>query len=455
MSVLVSRVLHAGYIFEHENTKIIFDPIFENPFSRNCFAFPKVSFEIEAVKKLKFSAIFISHYHDDHCSLESLDLLDRETPVYLYCHIEELFELIKEMGFTKVYSLEIDSVVNISSISVTPRLALDADVDTIFEIIAGDVKILNVVDAWIDPLTLDALAMKAPWDLVLWPFQTMLEIHVLSPKRIKKYVPEIPNEWIQQLKSLQPKNIVPSSCQFLQEDWSWYNQSMFPISYQYFSQEIQSELPTAKILRLDPGSSVNVSRNEVEIAANLKWIQKTDSETVDYKYQPPLVFPETAEIAKKFAELNSKQIETVLYYCQHQLVEILNSIGISTDPYFDKIRIWHLSLFNHLGAATNFYYKIENRKIEQIEAQDIKRSWTTKLPMRKLYQAISEGEALTSMYIRINDDIFDEQAEIELHSADLLSDPLIHALSYKSEISYQKAQLKKIKFSLNHKSESP
>ena len=85
MTVQVSRILHAGYVFWCEDVEIFVDPIFENPFSRNCYAFPDVRFDLAAIRLLRPAAVFISHYHDDHCSLDSLDLLPRDTPVYLYC----------------------------------------------------------------------------------------------------------------------------------------------------------------------------------------------------------------------------------------------------------------------------------------------------------------------------------------------------------------------------------
>ena len=101
--IKISRILHAGYIFEHElnheSDRIAFDPIFENPFSQNCHAFPPVKFDYAEIRKQKFAAVFISHYHDDHCSFDSLDLLDRNTPIYIYCVFDEMFSMLKELGF--------------------------------------------------------------------------------------------------------------------------------------------------------------------------------------------------------------------------------------------------------------------------------------------------------------------------------------------------------------------
>src|SRR6185312_10914948 len=293
-SLKISRILHAGYIFECDQTQIAFDPIFENPFSHNCHAFPNVQFDHKQIRNLKLAAVFISHFHDDHCSLESLDFLDRKTPIYLYCVYEELFSLIKEMGFTQVHSLQIDRPIYIGAFEIIPRKALDADVDSIFHIKAAGLNILNVVDSWIDPSTLERLAESAPWDMVLWPFQTMREIEVLAPSRATKAPSELPPEWIAQLKILNPKYVVPSSCQFVQESWSWYNHALFPISYRQFQQEVESALPNSRVVRLNPSVSVALDKNSLKEISPLVWVQPVGNQNVDYEYKENLQPPTTA-----------------------------------------------------------------------------------------------------------------------------------------------------------------
>ena len=145
MKLKISRILHAGYVFEFEKTQIAFDPIFENPFSHNCYAFPSVQFDLDQIKQLRFDAIFISHFHDDHCSMESLVHLHRDTPIYMYCLHDEMFELIQRLGFRKVHSLRLDQSVVIGGIEVIPRRALDVDVDSLFQIKAGEMNVLNVL----------------------------------------------------------------------------------------------------------------------------------------------------------------------------------------------------------------------------------------------------------------------------------------------------------------------
>lgn len=200
-SLRISRILHAGYVFECAGIRIAFDPIFENPFSRNCYAFPDVRFDVEKIRGLKLEGVFISHFHDDHCSLESLDLLARATPIYMYCEHEKLFSLVRQLGFTNVYSLKLDVPVEYGPFVITPRRALDHDVDSLFQIEASGLKVLNVVDSWIDEETLEELARFGPWDMVLWPFQTMREIEVLTPSQAEPALRHLPVEWIPQLQN--------------------------------------------------------------------------------------------------------------------------------------------------------------------------------------------------------------------------------------------------------------
>jgi L-ascorbate metabolism protein UlaG (beta-lactamase superfamily) len=312
MPLKISRILHAGYVFECDDTLIAFDPIFENPFSRNCHAFPAVSFDHDQIRNLKFAAVFISHFHDDHCSLESLDFLDRQTPIHIYCLFEELFAMVRELGFVNVHPLKINTPVKIGPFDIIPREALDSDVDSMFQIKAHGLNVLNVVDSWIDPHALVDLAHDAPWDMVLWPFQTMREIEVLSPRRAAPAPPALPADWIEQLHILNPRHVVPSSCQFLQEPWSWYNHAFFPITYRQFQQEVEAALPATRVTRLNPSVSVLLDAHSLRPAAPLPWVIPVGEQDVDYDYRPDATPPSTADIARHFPPLTAQQHRRVM-----------------------------------------------------------------------------------------------------------------------------------------------
>lgn len=444
MSVKISRILHAGYVFERSGVQIAFDPIFENPFSKNCFAYPDVCFDQETIRSLRFSAIFISHFHDDHCSLQSLDLLDRNTPIYIYCVFDELIELIKELGFIHVFPLKLNEPVGVGPFQVIPRRALDEDVDSIFHIQVDGLNILNVVDSWIDPQVFNLLA-KSCWHMVLWPFQTMREIEVLAPRQILPVPAEIPPEWLEQLKVLNPKYLIPSSCQFIFDSWSWYNQAFFPISYRFFSEQVKQHLPQTEILRLNPSVSVLLDEKSLVMTSPLDWVQPVGEQNVDYNYQPHIKPESSSGIAQRFSGLDHAQEKAVLDYCDHGILEKYKSLDESTDIYFHKSRKWRLTIFKFDGAPISFDYILNGSHISKSPASHLEFDWITEISMAKLYGALFCGESLTSIYLRVNDHPYPPEIENHIQAVDVMEDPLIRCLYHGNFAAYQKAQLKKIK----------
>jgi hypothetical protein len=445
MSLKISRILHAGYVFECDGAQIAFDPIFENPFSRNCHAFPDVRFDHDQIRNLKLDAVFISHFHDDHCSLESLDFLDRATPIHIYCLFDELFAMVRELGFVYVYPLKTNVAVAVGPFEVIPREALDSEVDSMFQVKAAGLNLLNVVDSWIDPGALKTLAQYAPWDMVLWPFQTMREIDVLSPSRASVAPARLPEDWFEQLGILNPHYVVPSSCQFQQEPWSWYNQAFFPVTYRQFQQEIEAALPNARVVRMNPSVSVVLDATSLVAGAPLSWVVPVGEQDVDYQYDASIMPPPTAEIASHFAPLTAAQTDRVLDYCRIGLLEKYRGMELPEDSYFEKARIWRLSVFDHAGAVTQLHYRLEGEGIALLDDAAGPLAWTTEIPISKLYAALELGESLTSMYMRINDTVFDSQTEADLASAEIVDDPLIRCLFNDVFGAYQAAQLRRLK----------
>ncbi|MES2316715.1 MAG: MBL fold metallo-hydrolase [Pseudomonadota bacterium] len=444
MTLKISRILHAGYVFECGDTRIAFDPIFENPFSRNCHAFPDVRFDCEQIRELAWDAVFISHFHDDHCSLESLDLIERHTPIYIYCLFDELFAMVRELGFGDVRRLHVDAPVLVGPFEVIPREALDADVDSMFQIKAAGLNVLNVVDSWIAPAALDLLAKQARWDMVLWPFQTMREIEVLSPSRAAPAPACLPADWIEQLRTVNPRYVVPSSCQFLQESWSWYNHAFFPVTYRQFQQEVEAALPAARVVRLNPSVSVTLDSESLQAAAPLAWVLPVGEQDVDYVYRNDAPWPPTAEIAARFPALTAAQAVRVRHYCETGLPDTYRDMELPEGSYFEKKRIWRLSVYDHDGKGTHFCYRIEGDRIERVADSDEALGWTTEIPESKIYAALELGESLTSMYMRINEIRFDAATEAEIADADIVDDPLIRCLFDGAFGAYQAAQLRRI-----------
>lgn len=439
----ISRILHAGYLFESEKAKIAFDPLFETPFSVNCYAFPAVSFDYAAIRSLELDAVFISHFHDDHFSMESLDQLNRTTPIYMFTVFPELLDLIRELGFDKVYALSLNVPVRIKDILVTPRKALDENVDSLFQIQSQGLNILNVVDSWIDDETLELLKNEPPWDLVMWPFQTMRELEMIAPTRHQSLPPEIPAEWRSQLETLQPKNLIPSSCQFKMEPWSWYNNYFFPISYEFFQKEISRTLPLTDIFRLNPGESLLVESHEMSRADRLSWIKMEEDPQADYIFDLKSPIPSTAEVAQHFP-VSDIERQRVLDFCKFELIKAYEKLKYDSHDYFLEDGVWELNIFEP-EREHRFLFHFFEGAVVICDGSEAPVFWKTEIPLKKLYGALETGESLSSLYIRINAQKFSEKHERRLKDVEVTEDPLLRALYQDSLGSYQRAQLLRIK----------
>ena len=448
MTLKISRALHAGYVFESPTTRILFDPIFESPFSVNCFAYPEVRFDYLQISRTHFDAVFISHFHDDHCSLESLRHLDPKTPIFIYCHFEELLELIRSLGFKNVIHLEIDKAVNIGDLKVTAKRALDEDVDSLFHVQFEALNILNVVDSWISPDTLSELAKLAPWDMVMWPFQTMREIEVISPRLHGQTPAEIPVEWREQIMALKPRVLIPSSCQFIHEEWSWYRKAFFATSYQQFEQYIADMKLETSLQRLEPSQSIELSSAEYKVGAKLDWVSVLPTSIpnglVDYEFVAGLVPPPTSEIAKHFARLESKQQQRVIDYCEFEISDKFGSLTHDEDDYFYSPKYWRLLLFENDGTLMAFDFEICAGRMRRLLKPCTQLHWQTEIPMIKLWNALEEGESLSSLYVRINDCELEAQICAAAERVDIAEDPLLRCLYNGTVASYQTAQLRRI-----------
>ena len=353
--------------------------------------------------------------------------------------------MITELGFKHVHPLKVDQSIAIGALSVTPRRALDKDVDSMFQIQTGDLNVLNVVDSWLDPTDIDKLAQFSPWDMVLWPFQTMRELEVITPSRASPPSDRLPREWIEQLKVLNPRYVVPSSCQFVHEEWSWYNRALFPVSYKQFQQEVEAALPHTHVVRLNPSVSVVLDKLSLRKSASLAWVEPLGEQNVDYAFSMDSTPMPTAEISKRLSALDAQQTATVIEFCQSGLATKYSALEPSAEIYFLQSRLWRLTLYDHAGQRTDFHYRIKGSQIELVIEHEQPLGWTTELPIAKLYAALVRGETLTSMYVRINDTVFTPDIERAMAGVDCVEDPLIRSLFSGVFGAYQRNQLQILK----------
>ena len=351
-----------------------------------------------------------------------------------------MINLIQKLGFKSVYSIQLNQIYHIGLFKIIPRKALDFDVDSIFHIQYQNINVLNVVDSWIDDETLDLLNQTTSWDLIFWPFQTMRELEVLAPTIQPNLAPEIPHEWINQLKILKPKNLVPSSCQFKFESWSWYNKIFFPISYNFFNQTVKDHIPNTHIFRLDPGDSIQISEHTVEKSNSIDWIKKNQpNDEIDYIFNPETLPIDLSKLAQYFEKLNPTELVQVENYCKNKIIKKYKALQNDDLIYFQNQKRWQLIIYYQDGNCRIYNYIVSHFSLKLETATIHTFDWKTEICATKLYNALFEGESLTSLYIRINHNL-----KITDEDIDIMEDPLIRCLYTNNFGSYQKAQIKKI-----------
>jgi hypothetical protein len=180
------------------------------------------------------------------------------------------------------------------------------------------------------------------------------------------------------------------------------------------------------------------------MSSPIPWIQPQGNQDVDYTFQDSQAAPTTALVATQFSLAGSKEVERVESFCQFDLLEKYGALYLDEFSFFQRPRTWRLKLYDHLGQAKEFNYMIHGSLIAPIEKGDYPIHWLTEVPLIKVFNALELGEALTSMYLRINDIRFDDKTEKDLSDIDLLEDPLVRCLFEGVFGAYQKAQLKRL-----------
>ena len=197
------------------------------------------------------------------------------------------------------------------------------------------------------------------------------------------------------------------------------------------------------MIRLNPGNSFLLTQTGSHFTDALPWVHPRGDQNVDYVYSSNVTAPTTAEIARHFPNISGDQQKRIDHFCEHEILQRYIEIGPPHSQYFQKKRLWRLTLVS-ATEQYSYYYLICDEFMQRLEAPDRPLGWSTSIPTAKLFSAIEHGETLTSLYLRINETVFDPITELELETVDLLEDPLIRTLYNGVFAAYQKNQLRRL-----------
>lgn len=454
MSLVCHRLFHAGYQIQSKNACLLIDPILFNHFSVNLESYPPVIYDYEKLKSIKIDALFISHIHDDHLSLNSLNQLNREIPIYLYSPTHSrLFELIKSLGFLSVHALEVFSTYTIKDLSIQVWPALDNEVDCVLSFHSGETHILNVVDSWL-PLGILPQLQKIKWNLVLWPFQYMRELEVLSPDRFTANISSVLEEHLEQISRLAKQVLVMSSCQFRMIDDSWLNHQYFSISYQSFQQQLNAKYKELRVIQLLPGQGLKFdsSLNCQEVSP-LNYVSSIDlSQSNDYHLVTPFTAPRLSHLSSNLGQLKIEAYDFLLAFTKYSLVNLLASIAAEPDKLFSWADFkWRLIIYDHRGYPEVFHFIRQNNYFKLVSTPFEVVDWETEIAATRFYQALTQGFPLTSLYMQIARNPLSVRAENYLQeTCQLLEDPLIQILYTYQPLRYFDHQYVQIRLGHDH-----
>src|SRR5262249_37833823 len=93
---------HQGWMFQSERSCVLVDPLLCEEFGQVCAltykVYPPRVFKMEAFPKV--DALILTHEHDDHFDIPSLNKLDRRIPVFLSARSSSAaYKILAAMGF--------------------------------------------------------------------------------------------------------------------------------------------------------------------------------------------------------------------------------------------------------------------------------------------------------------------------------------------------------------------
>lgn len=444
----IHRLWHAGLLFESDQTRIVFDPIFENPFSVNCYVFPELAPSnqdlSETVKKFtSVDAVIISHIHDDHFSLASLNHFNRDTEIYIYSKFSEAVTLLLSLGFRKVRLLDEGFSLAIGDFLVSGHQSQYPDVDQIYEIEVEGLRILNLVDSFPGEASVEYFS-KNKYDLLITPFQCMRELEILCPQiELDSSVQSA--DPLQKINILNARYVLAGACQFKFEKWSWLNFHYFKNSYAAFRNAVISSIPFAQPLQLAPLKTMIFNNKELTLEAPRpecihNSANQAESEDYDFNLNSPV--PTTSEVSQHFIHVSDVEFLSLVRFLETILVETYSNLESSDSPYFAGTWNYSITLWNGPNQQVNKYYEVSGSLMELLDKAPAEVHWRSEIVASKLLGAISGLETLSSLYLRLNDPRNEFAPRKDIQFVSPIEDPLIRVLFDDKPFSYQKSQLK-------------
>ncbi|MCA9666518.1 MAG: MBL fold metallo-hydrolase [Myxococcales bacterium] len=265
---------HACVLFDSGNTKVLCDPHLFERFASDLYdIYPHRRIDLASVEKPDF--IYLSHHHRDHFDLRSLATIDRSTPV-LFPDSEEIEYGLSKLGFKeriKFQDWEHRSVGDLSLVFTPSRERVP---ENGVLVITRDEIVWNMVDTVTDleiVRRVDRLVEGRGIDLLLWPYQPLLETRV--SENLSMGFPARRFELaLGTLQTIAPRHVVPyADAQFAAGRGAWLNRYRFPVEFSEIHALVDQCAPGSKVVTAGPSDRLRVDGREVTREAPASYIE--------------------------------------------------------------------------------------------------------------------------------------------------------------------------------------
>ena len=249
---------HASLLIEAGSVTILMDPVFQDPnFEETSAMSPQREVNLE--KLPRYDVIVVSHRHLDHFDIRTLASLDRQCPVLIPDGDSLLQRAFERLGFERCLPLRDKQSVAFGGATLTPTPS-KANVRE-FGLIVRDstATVWNQVDTIVDPATVrDVAAGFGPFDLLLAPWQPLLESEVLTngPTSFpfERYFKLLLN-----VQLVHSRAVVPHACGYKYiGEGKWLNKFVFPATREMFIRDVSALASDIQALVPNPGDTVDV-----------------------------------------------------------------------------------------------------------------------------------------------------------------------------------------------------
>lgn len=258
----VTLLGHASLLVELDGMNVLVDPVFQDPFQDGAVvACP--SREVFPERLPKIDLIFISHAHFDHFHLRSLAQLRRDLDV-LCPEDPSIPYALRQLSFERVRMLPADAVVDLGGgrrLLTTHSDTEVIEVGVVFQDRSG--TFWNEVDTVVAPPAIAAVAAKMGHVDLLFSgyaaqnvlfFETMRAGYPLGFTRAN----------LSNVKAIAPSLVVPGSAGYrFAGHLAWANPFLFPVSREYFLEDLARVAPEIPAAIANPGDVFEVGGGAV------------------------------------------------------------------------------------------------------------------------------------------------------------------------------------------------